>query len=107
MAASTHKLEHFVTTTWAFDGYRVREYLGIARGSMVRARTMKQLFDTLEGETEYAVSCRDQAYEHMLADAATRGANAILGMRFHQSDISNGIQELVAYGTAVIIERIP
>jgi uncharacterized protein YbjQ (UPF0145 family) len=88
----------------------IKEILGIARGSTVRARhigndIMAGLKNIIGGEIEeytklQAIS-REQALERMVQDATKLGADAIIGMRMMTSMVSQGAAEILAYGTAV------
>jgi len=106
-----------VTTSFSFDGYRIREYKGIARGILVRAPTIAQgivggLKSIIGGRigafTEMCEQTRMQSYEMMLQDAARMGANAIIGMRYDAAEVSPrySASEVICYGTAVVIEPI-
>src|SRR5262245_51015550 len=104
-----------VTTTFTFDGHRVKEYRGIVRGIIVRAPTISQgimggLKSIVGGRigayTEMCEQARQQAYELMIDHAAKLGANAIIGFRYDASEIggTSHASEVLCYGTAVIIE---
>ncbi|MCL5961105.1 MAG: YbjQ family protein [Chloroflexi bacterium] len=102
-----------VTTTFTFDGYRIVRNLGIVRGLTVRSRSIAgsigASLQTLAGGnitlyTELCEKSRQEAFELMLRHAAEMGANAIVGMRYDANEIAAGIAEVLAYGTAVIVE---
>ena len=102
-----------VTTSFSFDGYRIAEYKGLVRGIIVRSPTIAQGFvgglKTVVGGkigayTEMCEQTRQQAYEEMLAHAATIGANAIIGIRYDASEVVERSTEVLCYGTAVVIE---
>ena len=105
-----------VTTTFGFEGYRIREYKGMVRGVVVRSPTISQGFfgglKTIFGGqiAEFTQMCeqtRQQAYEVMLGHARDLGANAVVGMRYDASGMSVGnssVTEVLCYGTAVVIE---
>ena len=104
-----------VTTTFQFDGYRIREYRGIVRGIVVRSPTIAQgilggLKNIIGGRigayTEMCEQARQQAYDLLLQHTAELGANAAIGVRYDASDVANGATEVLCYGTAVIIEPL-
>ncbi|HWC90450.1 MAG TPA: YbjQ family protein [Pirellulales bacterium] len=103
-----------VTTTFELVGYRVTRQLGVVRGIVVRSRSVIGNFaaglqSLLGGNiTLYSDLCeraRGEAYELMIQHAAERGANAIIGVRYDATEIAAGITEVLAYGTAVVVER--
>ena len=103
----------FVTTTFGFQRYRVVREIGIAHGIVVRSRSIVGNFlgslQTIFGGnitiyTELCEQARKQAFEKMMADAAALGANAIIGFRFESTDIGQGLTEVLAYGTAAVVE---
>lgn len=105
----------WVTTANAFEGYRIVRNLGVVRGITVRSRsvigTMGASLQTLFGGnitlyTELAETSRKEAYELMISHAAAAGANAIICMRYDANEMAPGVAEVLAYGTAVFIERI-
>lgn len=105
-----------VTTTFNVEGYRIRQYLGVVRGIIVRAPTITQgilggLKSIVGGRigayTEMCEQARQQAYDLMIDHARALGANAILGFRYDASDIggkTSSATEVLCYGTAVILE---
>ena len=110
--------EHFdetlVTTSNELPGYRVTRHLGLVRGVVVRSRsilgTIGAGLQTIVGGniTLFSDLCeqtRQHAYELMVQHAAERGANAILAMRYDANEIMQGVTEVLAYGTAVQVER--
>ncbi len=107
--------ELWVTTANHFEGYRVVRHLGVIRGITVRSRSIVGNigagFQTLFGGqisiyTELAEKARAEAFEHMKAHAITAGANAVLAIRYDANEISSGVTEVLAYGTAVVIEPL-
>lgn len=108
-----------VTTTMDVECYRIVEYRGIVRGIIVRAPTIFQgiwgsLKNVIGGNigayTNMCEQARIQAYQHMVQEATRLGANAIIGMRYDSSAVGSGSvagTEVLCYGTAVIVERIP
>lgn len=103
---------HQVSTTSEVPGYRVTRSFGVVRGITVRSRSIVgnigAALQTLVGGniSIYAELCekaREDAFELMLQHAATMGANAVLGMRYDANDIAEGVTEVLAYGTAVLV----
>ena len=104
---------HLVTTTFELPGHRVVRTLGIVRGIVVRSRsivgTLGASLQSLVGGnitlyTELCENARHDAYQLMMEHAAERGANAIIGMRYDANEVAAGITEVLAYGTAVVVE---
>lgn len=104
-----------VTTTFDLPGYRIVRTLGVVRGIVVRSRsvfgTIGAGLQTLVGGditifTEMCEKTRSDAFERMIAHAIDLGANAVLGFRYDANDISQGVTEVLAYGTAVLVERV-
>lgn len=102
-----------VVTTETVPGKTVTHVFGLVRGNTIRARhvgqDIKAAFRNLIGGevieyTKLLAESREQAIDRMVAAAQELGANAILAMRFTTSEIMGGAAELLAYGTAVIIE---
>lgn len=105
----------WITTANHFDGYRVVRYLGVIRGLTVRSRSVigkiGASLQTLVGGnitlyTELAERARSEAYDLMIQHARERGANAVLAMRYDANEITAGVTEVLAYGTAVVIEAV-
>ena len=103
-----------VTTGNDVAGYRIVEYLGITRGIVVRSTSIGQgivgAFKQLGGGNiqEYVDVCeaaRQEAYLHMLQHAHKIGAHAVIGMRYDATEFVQGATEVLAYGTAVRLER--
>jgi uncharacterized protein YbjQ (UPF0145 family) len=106
-----------VTTTFTIEGYRIKQYLGVVRGLIVRAPTISQgilggLKSIIGGQigayTEMCEQTRQQAYELLIQHALVVGANAIVGFRYDASEIggkTTSATEVLCYGTAVVIER--
>ncbi|MFT4624783.1 MAG: hypothetical protein ACI8PZ_003446 [Myxococcota bacterium] len=101
-------------TTEAVPGHRIVAVIGLVRGNTIRARhlghdIMAALKGIVGGEiseyTKLMAESREQALDRLRAEAAARGANAVLGVRFTTSMVMQGSAELLAYGTAVRIER--
>ena len=94
-------------------GRRVKSHLGVVQGSTVRAKhagkdILAGLKNIVGGElkayTELMQEAREEAVERMLAQAASVGANAVLNVRFATTSITAGAAEILAYGTAVVLE---
>jgi uncharacterized protein YbjQ (UPF0145 family) len=105
----------WITTSNGFDGYRVVRGLGVVRGITVRSRSVfgsiGASLQTLAGGnitlyTELAEASRGEAYELMIQHAAQIGANAVIAMRYDATEVAQGVTEVLAYGTAVVIEPI-
>lgn len=99
-----------VTTGNEIPNRAIQQYLGIVRGIVVRAPTITQglvggLKQMVGGNIEeYAEVCEDarrEAYERMVHQATTLGADAIIGMRYDATEFMPGTTEVLAYGTAV------
>lgn len=108
--------EIIVTTGNDIEGQRVTRYLGIVRGIVVRSPSFGKSFvggfRTLVGGnikefSEVCEAARHEAYEQMLTHARALGASGILGMRYDATEFMGGSTEVLAYGTAVLLERRP
>ena len=104
---------HFVTTAFELPAHRIVRNLGVVRGIVVRSRsivgTLGASLQSLVGGnitlyTELCENARQDAYQLMMEHAAERGANAIIGMRYDANEVAAGITEVLAYGTAVVVE---
>jgi uncharacterized protein YbjQ (UPF0145 family) len=102
-----------VTTAFDLPGYRVSQNLGVVRGIVVRSRsvvgTLGASIQTLFGGnitlfTQLCERAREDAYDLMLEHGARMGANAIIGMRYDANEVTAGVTEVLAYGTAVRVE---
>ena len=102
-----------VTTTFGFGGYKIIKHLGVVRGITVRSRSIvgsfgasvQQVFGgNISLYTELCEQARQEAFELMMKHAQEIGANAIIGMRYDANEISDGVAEVLAYGTAVVIK---
>ena len=103
-----------VTTTNEIEGHRVVKYLGLVRGITVRSRSVlgnigagfQSLFGgNISIYTDLAEKAREEAYELMVQHAAQLGANAVIAMRYDANEITDGITEVLAYGTAVVVQQ--
>ncbi len=104
-----------ITTSNDLSGYRVTKYLGLVRGITVRSRsfvgTLGGALQTLAGGnitmfTELCEESRQEAYDLMVQHANERGANAVIAVRYESTELMNGVTEVLAYGTAVVVERV-
>ena len=103
-----------VTCAFELPGYRIVRNYGLVRGIVVRSRsvfgTIGASLQTIVGGniTLFSKLCektREDAFELMLQHAAEHGANAVIGMRYDATEIMQGVTEVLAYGTAVQVER--
>ncbi len=106
---------HMVTTAFELPGFRVVRTLGVVRGITVRSRSIFGFigasFQTLAGGnitifTQLCEKARGEAFEIMIQHASEIGANAIIGARYDANEVMQGVTEVLAYGTAVIVEPI-
>lgn len=104
-----------VTTTFQLEGYRVVRQLGVVRGITVRSRSVIGSFgaglQTIFGGRislyqELCEHARLEAFQYMLQHAHEMGANAIIGMRYDANEVMQGVTEVLAYGTAVVVEPV-
>lgn len=102
----------FITTGYSFKGHSIEEYLGIVTGIHIRSKTVFGLFEStlkkyLGGNAsqnyKMAELARKEAFNNMILNADELGANAIIGLKFESSQISDLFSEIVCYGTAVKI----
>jgi uncharacterized protein YbjQ (UPF0145 family) len=103
-----------VTTNIQLDGYRVVKNLGVVRGIIVRSRSIfgnigagiQILFGgNISLYSELCERTRRDAYNLMILHAEERGANAVLAFRYDATEIASGVTEVLAYGTAAIVEK--
>ncbi|HXK07787.1 MAG TPA: YbjQ family protein [Verrucomicrobiae bacterium] len=104
-----------VTTAFDLPGYRIKRNLGVVRGIVVRSRsivgTIGAGLQTIVGGNISLFSnlcehTRSDAFDLMIQHAGELGANAIIGARYDATEIMNGVTEVLAYGTAVIVEPV-
>jgi len=104
-----------VTTAFELPNYRIVQNLGVVRGIVVRSRnvfaTIGAGLQTIVGGniTVWTRLCEDtrrDAFEIMIQHATEVGANAVVGARYDATEVSAGVTEVLAYGTAVIVEPI-
>lgn len=104
-----------ITTSIELSGYKVTRNLGVVRGITVRSRSVlgniagglqSLIGGRLSIYVELCEKSREEAYQHMLQHGLERGANAILNMRYDANEITDGVTEVLAYGTAVYVEPV-
>jgi uncharacterized protein YbjQ (UPF0145 family) len=105
--------QRLVTTAFELPNQRIVRNLGLVRGIIVRSRsivgTIGAGLQSLVGGnitlyTELCERAREDAFQLMITHANEAGANAIIGVRYDANEIASGITEVLAYGTAVIVE---
>lgn len=103
-----------VTTAFTLDGYRIVRNLGVVRGITVRSRsifgTVGAGLQTIFGGNisllqELCERTRQEAFGIMMQHAQAIGANAVIGMRYDANEVMSGVTEVLAYGTAVVVEK--
>jgi uncharacterized protein YbjQ (UPF0145 family) len=106
---------HMVTTAFELQGFRVVSNLGVVRGIVVRSRNLfvniGAAFQSMVGGnitawTRLCEQTRSDAFEIMIQHATELGANAIIGARYDATEIAKGATEVLAYGTAVVVEPV-
>ena len=104
---------NMVTTAFTLDGYRIVRNMGLVRGIIVRSRsivgTIGAGLQTLVGGnitllTNLCEKTRAEAFDLMLQHAAELGGNAVVGARYDATEVMQGVTEVLAYGTAVVVE---
>jgi len=104
-----------ITTSIELNGYRITKNLGVVRGITVRSRSLlgnvagglQSLFGgTISIYVDLCEKTREEAFQLMMQHATERGANAVINMRYDANEVMNGITEVLAYGTAVMAEKI-
>ncbi|MCU7497070.1 MAG: YbjQ family protein [Ignavibacteria bacterium] len=108
-------MDHNLTTTaFSIDGYKVAQNLGIVRGIVVRSRsifgTIGASLQTIVGGnislfTELCEKTRNDSFELMVKHAEELGANGVIGIRYDANEVMSGVTEVLAYGTAVVLEK--
>jgi uncharacterized protein YbjQ (UPF0145 family) len=103
-----------VSTLFEMEGYKIVRTLGLVRGITVRSRSIignigagiQTIFGgRISLYQELCEKAREEAFDIMMQHAAELGANAILGTRYDANEVASGITEVLAYGTAVVIEK--
>jgi uncharacterized protein YbjQ (UPF0145 family) len=104
-----------VTTAFDLPNYRIVQNLGVVRGIVVRSRnifaTLGATLQTVVGGnitvwTKLCEQTREDAFDIMIQHATELGANAVIGARYDTTELSQGVTEVLAYGTAVIVEPL-
>ena len=104
---------NFITSANELPGYRIVRNIGIVRGIVVRSRSivgtigagLQSLFGgNITLWTELCEQTRREAFELMAQHAQDAGGNAVVGMRYDTTEIAQGVAEVLAYGTAVVVE---
>jgi len=107
--------ERLITTANDLQGYKIVKHLGIARGITVRSRNVFANigagFQTLVGGnisiyTELCEKTRKEAFDLMMKNATELGANAVIAFRYDANEVMSGVTEVLAYGTAVFVEKV-
>jgi len=102
-----------VTSALELPGYRIVRNFGIVRGIIVRSRSVVgnigAALQTIVGGnitilTDHCERTREEAYDLLLQHAAMHGANAVVGFRYDTTEVMSGVTEVLAYGTAVLVE---
>ena len=106
--------EIYITTSSSLEGFKVKSQLGLVRGITVRSRCLGGNiaggFMAMFGGksaiyTEHCENSREEALKLMISNAESLGANAIINMRYESNEVMQGLTEVLAYGTAVIVEE--
>ena len=104
-----------VTTSTSLEGYKIIKQLGLVRGITVRSRSIigniAGGFMTIFGGkssiyTELCENAREEALQLMFEHGKEMGANAIINMRYDANEVMNGLTEVLAYGTAVVVVKV-
>ncbi len=107
--------QEMVTTGFELTGYRVVRTIGVVRGVVVRSRSIlgtigASLHTVVGGNirlfTDLCERTRREAFDLMREHAAEAGGNAIIGARYDATEIMSGVAEVLAYGTAVVVESV-
>lgn len=104
-----------ITTSTSLEGYKIKKQLGLVRGITVRSRNVLgniagQFMTIFGGKsaiyTELCENAREEALQLMIQHGKEQGANAIINMRYDANEVMNGLTEVLAYGTGVVVEKI-
>ncbi len=104
-----------IVTTNEVPGHRVVRTLGLVRGITVRSRNIvsdaigglqSMLGGRVGAYVKLAEVSRQEAYDHLVEHAQEMGANAVIAMRYEANEIMEGVTEVLAYGTAVVVEPV-
>jgi uncharacterized protein YbjQ (UPF0145 family) len=114
VSAPRYSVAHqMVTTAFELHGFNITQHLGVVRGIVVRSRNLfvniGAAFQSMVGGnitawTKLCEQTRADAFEIMIQHATELGANAIIGARYDTTELASGVTEVLAYGTAVIVE---
>lgn len=111
----TMSTQILITTSTSLEGYRITKQLGLVRGITVRSRSilgnMAGGFMTIFGGkssiyTELCEKAREEALQLMIQHGQEMGCNAIINMRYDANEVMSGLTEVLAYGTAVVVEKV-
>ena len=114
-AGGSHVTPEHVTTAFELPGHRIVRNLGVVRGITVRSRSVVGNFGAsiqrlvggnISIYTELCEKAREEAWQIMLQHANQLGANGIIGARYDANEIAEGVTEVLAYGTAVMVEPV-
>ena len=103
-----------ITTGTNIEGYKIVRHCGVVRGITVRSRSvlgnlaggLQSIFGgQLSIYVELCEKARQEAFEYLIQHAEQSGGNAIIAMRYDANEVMNGITEVLAYGTAVVVEK--
>ncbi len=103
-----------ITTSTTLEGYKIIKQLGVVRGITVRSRSVlgniaggfQSVFGgKLSIYVELCEKTREEAYRHMIEHANERGANAVINLRYDANEVMQGVNEVLVYGTAVVVEK--
>lgn len=116
IAPPRYSVSHqMVTTAFELPGYRIKQNLGVVRGIVVRSRNLLVnigaalqtiIGGNIKAWTNLCEQTRAEAFDIMIQHATEVGANAIVGARYDATELGQGVTEVLAYGTAVIVEPI-
>ena len=106
-------MDIIVTTGFEVEGYRIVRYLGVVRGLTVRSTNIFQLIFSgirsifggrIKAMIRLCDRSRQDAFNEMMEHARALGANGVIGMKYDSEGVSGGWAEILAYGTAVLLE---
>jgi uncharacterized protein YbjQ (UPF0145 family) len=112
-SGGSHVTPDRVTTAFELPNFRIVRNIGVVRGITVRSRSVVGNFGAsiqrlvggnISIYTELCEKAREEAWQIMLQHANQTGANAIIGARYDANEIAEGVTEVLAYGTAVLVE---
>ncbi len=107
--------QQLITTSNQLEGYKIVQHLGVVRGITVRSRSVvgnlggaiQSVFGgKLSIFVELCEQARKEAFQLMVDHAELTGANAVINMRYDANEVMQGITEVLAYGSAVVVEKI-